>query len=741
MAKLDTYVGIRGGKLFTFINKLTAAASSKKGAKWTVLIWILLAIAVSGLSSGAKDYATSINNTGLPDDAESMVAENKLQIHFKGEIGVPAILVFHNENGLTDQDLKQIDGINEKLETASLTGVKEVIPVYEFSEELKSTFISKNKTTFILPVNLKDGLERKVINTTIKDINSIANKELKENKDLELKITGPAGIVSDMIAIFASADLVLLLGTVGLIFVILIVIYRSPIIALVPLLGAGLIYQVVDRVIGMFGKNGMGIESQSVSIMSILLLAVITDYALFIVSRFREELRLHEDKHKAMTLAMEKVSEPIFFSGTTVIAAMLVLFAAVFEPYRNFAPVFSIALVFILLGGLTLLPALFVLFGRKSFWPYIPKLGSAEKMKPGFWDKLAATVTKRPIISGSVVAILLIIVSLNVTTNEYSFNLIKSFPEDMESRQGFEVLEKNFAPGELAMTTVIVEGKDKLNVEHLANLRKEILAKEGVENVTPDLSNPDIAAFGKGFWLTDDEKTAKLSIVFTGNPYDVETMDHLNVLRDNDEKLLSKAGFEQTSLYFAGETAKQADTRAVNDRDTVVVVIAITLLITILLGFQSQSLIAPIYMMATIILSYFAALGFSIFMFKNVFNYDAMSYRIPLYSFIFLVALGVDYNIMLISRIKEEAKKHPIKKAVELGLARTGGVISSAGIILAATFAVLMTQPILELFMFGFTVAVGVLIDTFLVRTILVPALMVKLDKWALWPQKVTSSK
>src|SRR5690625_3890592 len=355
--------------VFTLINKVTKAASSKKGAKRTVVIWIILAIAVSGLSSGASEYATSINDTGLPNDAQSLIAEEKLQSHFKGDAGVPAILVFHNEDGLTDQDFEQIDTINENLENASLKDVKEVIPVYTFTEEIKSTFISENDTTFILPVNLKDGLERSVINTTIKEINSIADKEIHNNENLILKVTGPAGIVSDMIAIFASADLVLLLGTIGLIFIILIVIYRSPIIALVPLIGAGIIYQVVDRIIGFFGKNGLAIESQSTSIMSILLLAVITDYALFIVSRFREELRQHQDKYKAMELAIGKVSEPIFFSGTTVIAAMVVLFAAAFEPYRNFAPVFTTALFFILLGGLTLLPALFVLFGRKSFWP------------------------------------------------------------------------------------------------------------------------------------------------------------------------------------------------------------------------------------------------------------------------------------------------------------------------------------------------------------------------------------
>lgn len=728
--------------MFTFINKVTRAASTRRGAKWTVAIWLVIMIVLSGMSLGAKEYATSINNSGLKKDAPSMVADEKLAKHFADDMGVPAILVFHNKEGLSESNLAEIYNINKLINEAEFEGVKETILVYEFSEDVKKTFISENNTTFILPVKLFDDLERKVINTTVNDINDLAQKSLANETGLILKITGPSGIVSDMSDLFSRGDLTLLFGTIALIFVILIVIYRSPIIAFVPLVAAGIIHQIVDKTIGIFGKAGMGIESQSISIMSILLLAVITDYALFIVSRFREELRKTEDKHQAMAIAMQKVTEPIFFSGTTVLAAMLVLFAAAFEPYRNFAPVFSIALVFILIGGLTLLPALFVLFGRKSFWPYIPKVGSQATVKRGFWDKLASGVTKRPGLSGSIIFIIMLIISLNVVTNEYSFNLIKSFPEDMESRVGFELLEDNFAPGELAMTTLIVESENKLDIDKLVDLRSVLLEKEGVANVTPDLSDPNIVNFGKGLWLNEQENVAKMSIVFEGNPYDIETMDYLNPLRDNHaNKLIEQTNLENTALFFAGETAKQADTRIVNNRDTVLIVVLITFLITLLLGFQSKSWIAPIYMMATIILSYFAAMGFSIFIFDKFFGYEAMSYRIPVYSFIFLVALGVDYNIMLISRIKEEAKVHPIKKAVEYGLAKTGGVISSAGVILAATFAVLMTQPILELFMFGFVVAVGVLIDTFLVRTILVPAIMVKLDDKALWPVKVISSK
>src|SRR5699024_2429442 len=223
--------------------------------------------------------------------------------------------------------------------------------------------------------------------------------------------------------------------------------------------------------------------------------------------------------------------------------------------------------VFILLGGLTLLPALFVLFGRKSFWPYIPKVGSEATQKKGFWHKFAATVIKRPGLLGSFIFTLMLLVSLNVTTNEYSFNLIKSFPEDMESRVGFELLEDNFAPGELAMTTLIVESDEPLDVSELVTFREHLLKKEGVANVTPDLSDENIVNFGKAMWLNEAETVAKLSIVFDGNPYDIETMEYLNSLRANQaEKLIDEANLTDIELFFAVENAKNVDTRTLNLR-------------------------------------------------------------------------------------------------------------------------------------------------------------------------------
>jgi putative drug exporter of the RND superfamily len=721
--------------------KLTAFSGSQKGSKGIVAIWVLAALLMGWLAPSASEYATSVNESGLPEDSVSLKADEKIKEYFPDDKGTPALLVFNKKGEFTEEDFAIIDQVSKKLTDADLEGVKAVVPFHMMPPQAKASFLSENNTTLILPVSLKENLERSTINDSIKKIGQLAKKELKGQDEVKLAITGPAGIVADMISIFARADIVLLLGTVGLIFILLILIYRSPLLALVPLIGAGLVYELVNKSIGIFGSAGMEIETQATSIMSILLFAALTDYSLFIVARFKEELKKVENKFTAMKQAMEEVTEPILFSGGTVLAAMLVLFAAIYEPYRNFAPVFSIALVLILLGGLTLLPALYVLFGRKAFWPSLPKVDDQAPAKAAIWSRLGKMVVENPVKSGVFVLIPLVAIALNTLNITYSFNLIKSFPDDIQSRQGYEILEQNFSPGELAPTTLIVESDSELGKEELQALRGELLKIDGVEQVNPDFDgvehvNPDFATQADSYF-SDDKHAAKLEIIFAGNPYDQKTFNQLNEIRSQGEVLKQDAGLEGANFYYAGETAKQAEIRDVNDRDTWVVVLLTTVVIMVLLGMQTKSVIAPIYMMATIILSYFTALGAGSFIFDQFFGYSEISYRIPLYTFIFLVALGVDYNIMLISRIKEEARMHPIKEAISLGLSRTGGVISSAGVILAATFAVLITQPIMELFMFGFTVAIGVLIDTFLIRTILVPAIMVKLGKYSLWPQKL----
>src|SRR5699024_10594944 len=281
-------------------------------------------------------------------------------------------------------------------------------------------------TTLIFNLSMEDGIDSDEANNAL---NEIRNKvDLAGFEDgIQFEVTGPAGIAADTISLFKNADFVLMLATIGLIFLILIVIYRSPLLAITPLIIAGIVYGVVDRLLGLAGKyEWFPVDGSAVSIMLVLLFAVLTDYSLFVFSRYREELRKRESKYESMDQAIYHVSEPIFFSGGTVLLAMLTLFVTVFEPYNHFAPVFSIAVVFILLAGLTLIPALFSLMGRRAFWPFIPKVEEDAKEKKGFWHKVSHVVVKRPKTITVTLLVIFIAGALNTTTINFSFNLLKS---------------------------------------------------------------------------------------------------------------------------------------------------------------------------------------------------------------------------------------------------------------------------------------------------------------------------
>jgi RND superfamily putative drug exporter len=590
-------------------------------------------------------------------------------------------------------------------------GVKEIVPINILPPQATESFISEDRSTVILPVTFEADFEAKEMRTSQEKMMEIAD----ESTDLTLTITGPAGIAVDALDLFSRADIVLLLSTVGLILVLLIVIYRSPLLALIPLLAAAFVYEVVNQVLGLMGKAGLLINNQTFSIMTILLFAAVIDYSLFVFSRFREELKTYDSKHEAMKEAMRETGLPVFFSGGTVLAAMLVLFFAKFGDYRNFAPIFATAMLIIMIASVTLVPALFTLFGRKSFWPKIPKVGEEVVKANSFWSKIGRSVVKKPVVSTVAIGIILVISALNMFNLKYEFDTMKSFPEDMPSRIGYEILHEKFEKGDLAPTTVLFEASEQVTIEQQDSIMKELAKQPLVSSVRPS-------------GVSEDQKVVQFTLTYTESPYDSETMDALEKTRDNSQQIVKDSGLEG-ELYFAGETANRIDDRSTNNRDLIVIVLLESILIFAMLIVMTKSFKLPLYMMGTILLSFLAAVGLGMFLTNLFFDIDTASNRVPLYSFVFLVALGIDYNIILISRFMEERKIHPVKKAVEIAVANTGGVISSAGIILAATFAVLMTQPIQLLFVFGFIVAVGILLDTFLIRGILLPALLVLFEK------------
>jgi RND superfamily putative drug exporter len=691
----------------SILKRITDRVSTRKGTWVTLGVWVIVTVLLAILAPSAKDYESS-NISSLPSDAKSVIAQNKLDQYFKDNDGTPAILVFQSSDAKA-VNVSELESFIKDVQ--KVEGVKEIVPITTLPPQAIESFFSDDKSTVILPVTFEADFEAKEMRTSQEKMMEIA----KESTNLTLTITGPAGIAVDALDLFSRADVVLLLSTVGLILVLLIVIYRSPLLALIPLLAAAFVYEVVNQVLGLMGKAGLLINNQTFSIMTILLFAAVIDYSLFVFSRYREELKSYENKHEAMKEAMRETGLPVFFSGGTVLAAMLVLFFAEFGDYRNFAPIFATAMLIIMLASVTLVPALFTLFGRNSFWPKIPRVGEESVKANSFWSKIGRSVVKKPVVSTVAIGIILVVSALNMFNLKYEFDTMKSFPEDMPSRIGYEILQEKFEKGDLAPTTVLFEASEQVTMEQQDSIMKELAKQPLVSSVRPS-------------GVTEDQKVVQFTLTYTESPYDSETMDALEKTRDNSQEIVKDAGLEG-ELYFAGETANRIDDRATNNRDLIVIVLLESILIFAMLIVMTKSFKLPLYMMGTILLSFLAAVGLGMFLTNLFFDIDTVSNRVPLYSFVFLVALGIDYNIILISRFMEERKIHPVKKAVEIAVANTGGVISSAGIILAATFAVLMTQPIQLLFVFGFIVAVGILLDTFLIRGILLPALLVLFEK------------
>ncbi|WP_214628949.1 MMPL family transporter [Paenibacillus agaridevorans] len=673
-----------------------------------VMAWLLLAGLLSVVADSSKEQTSPITNHGLPELRQSVQAQKLVDRYFPSDEGIPLFVVLSRDTAFTEQEMMDYSVFVEKvLESREFKAIQ----VAELPASARQSFVAEDAKTFFVPGFLTAELE----NDAVMELLDVMKEETLAGlpSDVQLDYTGPAGIMADTTRVFSSADVVLILSTVAIIFLILIVIYRSLLLAILPLIGAGIAYAIVDRLLGLAGQLDLFvIEKQALSIMMVLLFAVITDYSLLLFSRFKENLLEGFSVQDAMKLAVRNVTEPILFSGGTVLMSMLTLFLASFESYRNFAPVFAVAVAVMIAAGLTLMPALFALAGTKAFWPFRIDKRRVKPVEQTYWGRFSLFVTSNPKKSLAAVMLVLAIGIAMISPIKYTFNLLDSFPQEMSSVKGYQKLSDAFSAGDVSPSTIIVESSENLSAEQIRRLAEVLKDREGVASVhTAQLSD-------------QSEKVAKLTLVPVHNPFTDKAFLTTDTILADQSSLLQDSGIEDAKLWIAGDTAVNSDIKAVNAFDEQIVMIIVALLILFMLLLQTRSWIMPIYMLVTILLSYSAALGITVFVFQNMLGYEGLSYRIPLYTFLFIVALGVDYSIMLVARIREEQKTRSYTEAVRMGLAKTGGVISSAGFILAATFAVLMTQPVVELRAFGFAVAIGVLLDTFLVRPIALPALM-----------------
>ena len=547
--------------------------------------------------------------------------------------------------------------------------------------------------------------------------------ELASELSLQSYVTGPGGLLGDLFSAFGSIDTTLLLTTLGVVAIILIFVYRSPILWIIPLLSAVFALALAGGIVYLLAsKDIIDVDGQSQGILSILVVGAATDYALLLIARYREELHLHEDRFDAMRAAYKGVWEPILASGSTVAISLLMLLFSQLSNSAGLGPVGAIGIASAVVTILTLLPALLLIFGRWIFWPRTPEHDGADEMMSGLWSKVASTVARRPrrawVMTGGA---LLVLAFFSTTLKADGIGTVDTFTTRPESVIGQELLVKHFPGGEGDPTQIVVSQGNADAV--LAAISKVDGVSEVVYAVDP---------------MTQNVKSVGGKVILNATldqaPDSVEAGRYIPGIREAAHKA-------DPGSLVGGTSAVNYDIRQANDRDNKTIIPIILFVITLILGLLLRSILSAILLLGTVVLSYFAALGVSALVFNHIFGFAGGDNAYPLFAFIFLVALGIDYNIFLMTRVREESGKIGTRAGITKGITVTGGVITSAGVVLAATFAVLGLIPLVPLAQLGFTVAFGVLLDTIIVRSILVPALSHDIGRKIWWPSKLARAQ
>ncbi len=716
---------------------------SRRAAILTVIAWLLAASLIPLLAPSLKSVEENANADSPPAAAASVAARDLLRTAFPDQQGTPAIVVLHDPGGLADADLAEVRRIADALtgpdKPPSVLGVVSIAT----APAARSSLLSPDGTTTTMLVPIGGSPADDAFRQTVARVRELAGTG---SGNLEIRVTGPAGIIADTYKVFAGANVVLLLVTVALMLAILLAIYRSPFLALLPLIAVGIAIEVTNGVGALLVQAGLfGVNAQAASIMTVLLFGVGTDYCLFIVARQREELTREPDARAALRRTMRRVAQTLASSAATVILALLTLLLATLPALRGFGPFLALSVVVMLAAGLTLVPALLALLGRRAFWPARPVVGPERETGRSPWQWVADRIARRPgvAIAGSLA--LLAVLTLGLTSYHESYNFIRGFRVATDSKRGQELLMAAFPAGSLAPTMVLLDAGGARIAQQLDTVERvtqAIAAIPGVANVSGPTrpggqpgGDPVALADGPGRqYRSPDDRVARLSVVYSDDPYAAPALDRTARVRAVAREAMRTTVPQGGRALVGGESAQNLDIRTALARDTRVIVPVILLLIGAVLALLLRSLVAPVYLIATIVASFFATLGLSTFVLLDLLGNDGIGNRVTIYIFVFLVALGVDYNIFIMGRVREETREHGLAAGTRRALTRTGGVITSAGLILAGTFAVLISQPIRELYQFGFAMAIGLLLDTFLVRGVLVPAIVLTLGRWNWWP-------
>jgi RND superfamily putative drug exporter len=761
-------------------------------AKWVVFfVWIAAVVGTiaADLPGRFTDAEENESTSFLPGDAESTKALEITEQLNDGDVA-PTVVVYRRDGGLTQADRAAI--------RRDIGELNEITRQYENTTPFEGPVVSRDGTSALVQNVIKGTGEGEDLIDPVEDYREAVSDP---GGGLEVKVAGPAGISADAIKVFENINGTLVGAALLLVIVLLIAIYRSPVFWFFPIL-AVVVAEIMARGFGYgISELGVTVNGQSSSILSVLVIGAGTDYALLLVARYREELHRTQDKHVAMAVAARRAGPAIFASGLTVMAALFALTLAEVNGTAGLGPIGAMGIGVALLVMLTFLPALLTIIGRRPFWPFVPYgpegrdardhtpmrvagvSSLADRLGPGvttlaivgvlmglanlaaspaagltilavtavlvaffstvfrrlrrgplrrfeqrmharerdvdethgFWRRVGERVAQHPHRTALVSGGALVVMALGLFNYSNGLTQGNSFRDSVESIQGQDLIAKAFPQGQSAPTDIVV--RDPASVEAVAR------AAAAVPGVAEVPAEP----------VQEGPPGVQLAAFLAVPPYSTEAFEIIEPLREAVRRA-------DPGALVGGPTAVEQDLREASARDTrLLIPLTLVIVFVILVGLL-RAVVAPVILIATVVLSFLASLGVGAVVFDVIFGFPGSSPDIPLFAFIFLVALGVDYNIFLMARVREEALKHGTRDGMLRGLAVTGGVITSAGIVLAGTFAVLGVLPLVFLTELGFLIAFGVLLDTFIVRSVLVPALTFEIGPRIWWPSSLASS-
>ncbi|ROP80665.1 efflux RND transporter permease subunit [Curtobacterium sp. PhB115] len=706
-----------------------------------IVVWLGIASVGGPYFGKISEVSTNDQTSFLPASADATKVQERSS-EFRQESGAPGIVVLERDGGLSASDLTAAKDLATRLgDRDDVQGVSPVIP----SEDGDAVEIVATLTQDADTGDAVEGIRADVDDALPSGVSGY--------------VTGPAGFTADLTEAFAGIDGILLGVALAAVFVILIIVYRSPLLPILVLGTATFALCASILVVWWLAKAGVvTVNGQVQGILSILVIGAATDYALLYTSRFREALRDHRTGWGATKAALRGSLEPILASGGTVIVGVLCLLLSDLNSNKALGPVAAIGIAFSLLAALSLLPALLLAFRRAAFWPLRPAYGSAHPVLTGpdargIWARVGRLVAKR----SRTVWIVCTVALLAMGTGVVGLQADGVPQSDLvigasQARDGQDVLADHFAGGSGSPALVIGAERD------LDELVDAITAVDGVEGVVAAAKDAPSGTVP----VTDDSSAAGAtgagasgagaSGAGASGADAAPTVSHGDVLleatltdaADSDaaeqtvRDLRTAVERVDAGAIVGGVTATAVDTNDTGIRDRSVIIPVVLVVILLILMLLLRSIVAPLVLIGSVIVSFAAALGVGALVFDHVFHFPGADPSVPLYSFVFLVALGVDYNIFLMTRVREEALRYGPREGVLRGLGVTGGVITSAGVVLAATFAALGVIPILFLVQIAFVVAFGVLLDTIVVRSLLVPALAYDLGHRAWWPSRLS---